>query len=225
MAYRREIEIVFDMASFQPGQPNATIDLWYIAGRRGGSRSNHDDDDDLQRATTDFFLQCIRDKLRGLSQQQTKPARMLSMVRASWDRATTVAKQVRLLNVVFPTTVTRTSDSSVAVRSSLLLEPVATRVEVVLHLHGGGVSSPDDDENDDDENSCGGAVEVAIVPQASVVYGEHFKAGKMAEFLAARIGSRVVGAEEAKRKGIKKAESWCDVVVDLHGKLLSRGKR
>lgn len=196
--YQREIEFVFDVSSFQPGQQNSRVDLWYIAG-------NRENNPVAVTPEKEFFLQCIRDQVRGLQQAQTKLSRMLGVVSAAWDRANAVTNHVRLLNVTFPTTVTKTSDTSIAIKSSLLLVPLSSKVEVVLNLHG-QVGADD--------------VEVAIVPQASIVYGEQFKVAKMAEFLATRIGSSVLGREE-----MRAAESWCDVVVELHGRLLARGKR
>lgn len=198
MAYRREIELVFDIASFQPGHENSPIDLWYIAANR-----EHNPEPLTQEKQ--FFVQCAREQVRGLAQGQTKLSRMLGMVRAAWDKATAVANHVRLLNLTFPTTVTKTSDNSIAIKSSLLLVPLTSKVDVVLNLHG---------------RAGADGVDVDIVPQASIVYGEHFKVTKMAEFLATRIGDHVLGKAEA-----EDAELWCDVVAELHGRLLARGRR
>lgn len=198
MAYQREIELVFDLASFQSGQQASRIDLWYIADKR---------EHNVVPITPvkEFFVQCARDQVRGLPQGQTKLSRMLGMVSAAWDQANAVANQVRLLNVTFPTAVAKTSDSSIAIKSTLLLAPLVSKVEVALNLHGRiGADS----------------IDVAIVPQATVVYGEQFKVAKMAEFLSTRVGSRVL--DKGEREG---AETWCDVVVELHERLLARGKR
>jgi kinetochore protein Spc7/SPC105 len=198
MAYQREIELVFDIASFQPGQQNSRIDLWYIAG-------NREHNPVPATPEKEFFVQCARDQVRGLAQGQTKLSRMLGMVSAAWDKANAVSNHVRLLNVTFPTTVTKTSDNSIAIKSSLLLVPLVSKVDVVLNLHG-RVGADD--------------VDVAILPQTSVVYGEQFKVGKMAEFLATRVGTRVLGKKE-----MEGTESWCDIIAELHGRLLARGKK
>jgi kinetochore protein Spc7/SPC105 len=139
-----------------------------------------------------------------MQQSQTKISRVLALVGAAWDMGRGVADHVRMLNVQFPTTVSKTSDSEICVRSSLVLVPLASKVEVVLHLKHRMVE--------------GGDVEVDILPRAEVVYGESFKTEKVAEFLAGKIGTRVKGWEE-------KGESWLDVVAELHGRLVARGRK
>jgi len=197
LTYRREIELVLDMSSFQPGRPNTRIDLWYIADK-------HEYKPVPVTVEREFFLQCIRDQVRGLQQSSTKISRVLAMVRAAWDMGRGVADHVRMLNVVFPTTVSKTSDSEIEVRSSLLLVPLQSKVEVVLALRHKVAETGD--------------VEVEIVPKAQVVYGESFKTDKVAEFLSSKTGTRVKGWEE-------KGESWLDVVSELHGRLIVRGRK
>ncbi|OIW24095.1 Spc7-domain-containing protein [Coniochaeta ligniaria NRRL 30616] len=198
LTYRREIELVLDISSFQPGnKPNSRVDLWYIADK-------HEYRPVPATVEREFFLQCIRDQVRGLPQSQTKISRVLAVVSAAWDMGRGVADHVRLLNVQFPTTVSKTSDSEICVRSSLVLVPLASKVEVVLSLRQRMAETGD--------------VEVEIVPRAEVVYGETFKTDKVAEFLAGRIGTRVKGWQE-------KGESWLDVVAELHGRLVARGRK
>ncbi|GAO17181.1 hypothetical protein UVI_02031180 [Ustilaginoidea virens] len=192
MAYRREIEIVFDIASFQPHQPNSPIDLWYIGDSKDGQQS--------KTAEKEFFLQCIRDHVRALPQSRTKILDLLNMVRAAWDKARFVATQVRAINVTFPTKVVKTSDSSVAVVSSLLLTALRTRVEATLHLHSRSASL---------------GVDVGISAHVSVVYGEPFNVSKVGEFLAAKIGDKI-GTKE---------EGWSDVLIELQKRLTARGKK
>ena len=197
MAYLGEIELVFDAAAFQPGQTNGPIDLWSL-GTKG-------QDTKPPSVDGDFFLQLTRDYVRGLAQAQTPPSRMLGAVRAAWDKACTVANQTRLLNLTFPTTVTKTSDSSIAIRSTILLAPLQTKIEAVFDLRG----------------HCNHeGVEVTVTPRAGVVYGEHFNSAKMDEFLTTRIGSRVLGRGE-----MKPTDSWGDVLEDLKQRLLSRGRK
>ncbi|KAH9906494.1 Spc7-domain-containing protein [Xylariomycetidae sp. FL2044] len=205
MAYRGEIELVFDTSSFQ-GQgaklkstsANSRIDLWYIAANR---KQNP------QPATPEkeFFIQCIRDHVRGLVLSQTKISRLLHMVSDAWQRAAHVTDNLHLLNCTFPTNVVKTSDSSIAVRITMLLSQLQTKLELTLALH--------DRSNHD-------GVGVAIVPQARVVYGEQFKIDKIAEYLATRIGTQVLTNKE-----LNEVESWSDVVVELHERLLARGKK
>ncbi|KAK6214953.1 chromosome segregation protein (Spc7 kinetochore protein) [Colletotrichum tabaci] len=196
MTYRREIELVFDMASFQHEQKNSRIDLWYIA-------TNRETNPAPSTPEKEFFLQCIRDHIRGLPQSRTKIADLLHWVRAAWDKANCTSNHIRQLNITFPTAVARTSDSSIAVKSSLLLPPIATKVEVALEIRG---SSRTD------------GVEFALHPEAKVIYGEHFNTGKMGEFLATHLGGDAFSLVEG-------APSWSAVVVDLHERLLARGRK
>ncbi|KAG6095940.1 hypothetical protein E4U30_001939 [Claviceps sp. LM220 group G6] len=192
MSYKREIEIVFDVASFQPHQQNSRIDLWYIGDRNDATRA--------KTAEKEFFLQCIRDHVRALPQNRTKILHLLNTVRTAWDKARFVSSQISIINVTFPTNVVKTSDSSVAVRSSLLLSALKTRVETTFHLRG---------------QSMPQGVDIEISTQVHVVYGEHFNVGKVGEFLANRIGNKM---------GIKQ-EGWGDVLVELHKRLIARGRK
>ncbi|KAI3324759.1 Spc7-domain-containing protein [Xylariaceae sp. AK1471] len=198
MTYQREIELVFDISSFSGNVSNSRIDLWYIA-------ANRDRDPEPALSEKEFFVQCIRDHVRGMAQAQTKIHSMLSMVSGAWKKANHVAANVRLLNCTFPTNVTRTSDSSIAVRSTLLLVPLETKVEITLALHG--LHAQD-------------GFQVTIAPHVRVMYGEHFKVDKIAEYIGTRIGNSVTTeGEEGKTK------FWSDVVVELHEKLLARDEK
>ena len=104
----------------------------------------------------------------------------------------------------FSTRVEKTGDSEVCVRSTLMLVPLQSKVEVVLQLRHTMAGTGD--------------VEIEIVPSAKVVYGESFKTDKVAEFLATRLGQRVKRWDE-------KGESWLDVVAELHGRLVARGRK
>ncbi|KAF7549290.1 hypothetical protein G7Z17_g6475 [Cylindrodendrum hubeiense] len=193
MAYKREIEIVFDIAAFRSHKPNSRIDLWYIADAR--------ERDPLPKTTEkEFFLQCIRDHIRAIPQSRTEISNLLNMVRLAWDKANRVSSQINCLNVTFPTTVKKTSDSNVAMTASLLLVPLETRVEATLNLSG--QSGPD-------------GLEIAITPETKVIYGEHFNVAKVSEFLATRVGKHVSAGEE----------EWSDIMVELHGRLIARGRK
>lgn len=199
MTYRHEIELVLDSASFQAGQQNSSIDIWYIAAAREHKPLP-------STAEKEFCLQAIRDHVRALPQCETPVGRVLKMVSAAWDRANALANQVHQLNVSFPTWVTRTSDSSIAIKSSLLLAPLQTKVEVMMGVQS--VGGPE-------------GLDFIVSLHAGVVYGEQFNAPKMAEFLASRVGDRLYVSSE---KG-EKTELWADVVCDLHTRLLARGKK
>lgn len=175
MTYKRDVELVFDMAAFQPHSPNGSIDLWYIADTR--------ENNPVPRTPIhDFFLENLRDQIRSIPQSRTPVGKMLSMVQIGWDKARLVCSQTSNVNVAFPTIVSRKSDSAIAITSSLLLVPLETRVEAVLNLHSHGSAD---------------GLDIEIAPEAKVIYGEHFNVGKVGEFLATRIGKAVAvaGAE------------------------------
>ncbi|KAM3456063.1 hypothetical protein MY3296_001932 [Beauveria thailandica] len=193
MAYKREIEIVFDVTSFQPGGANSQIDLWYIADCR--------EKDPLPRTVEkDFFLQCIRDYTRALEQSTTKVPELLGVVQQSWDRATKVSSQIRRVNSTFPTQVRKTSDSSIEIVTSLLVVPLRTRVQVTLELQNRDITK---------------GLDMDMALSVAVVYGEHFNVSKIGEFLTSKIG-RTMGAME---------ETWSDVFVELHKRLIARGRK
>ncbi|TQV96104.1 chromosome segregation protein [Cordyceps javanica] len=174
MAYRREIEIVFDVKSFQPGGPNSQIDLWYIADCR-------EKDPQPRTVEKDFFLQCIRDYIRALQQSSTSIPELLNVVQQSWDRATKVSSQIRRVNSTFPTQVRKTSDSSIEVVASLLVVPLRTRVQVTLEFQNQNLTK---------------GLDMDITSSVTVVYGEHFNVNKIGEFLTSRLGRQMGAMEE-----------------------------
>lgn len=152
-------------------------------------------------ASTDFFVQTIADHILALPPSRTKISSMLRLVSDAWDKAAYVSKQVQRMNLTFPTTVCKAaSGPGVAVKSSILVAPLGSRVEVLLNLQDHG--APD-------------AVQIAVVPEAKVLYGEKFNVTKVTEFLSGRLG-KTVGEKE---------EAWGDVFVELHQKLLARGRK
>lgn len=197
VSYRHEIELVFDTASFRPGQQDSRIDLWYIAANRERKPVP-------LTPEKEFCIQCIRNHLRCLPRSKTKVSSMLGLVSRAWDRANALANQIYQLNLTFPTSAARTSDSSITITSTLLLAPLQTKVGVSFGVQSSaGVDS----------------LEFIVSIQASVIYGEQFNAGKMADFLSSRIGQRVYCPSE------KESETWVNVVGDLHARLLARGKK
>ncbi|KAH8682377.1 hypothetical protein BX600DRAFT_374232 [Xylariales sp. PMI_506] len=197
MTYLKEIELVFDIASFRGSKPNGDIDLWYIAANRTV---------DPQPATLEkeFFVQCIRDYMRSLTQEKTRIADLLQLVSAAWRKANSLSDNIRLLNATFPLEVAKVGDSEIALKVALLLKPLETKVQIILGLRA--------------RNTTGG-IEVSIIPHAQVIYGEHFKVDKVGEFLATRIGDSLVPSEGDTK------ESWSDVIVELHERLLARGRK
>ncbi|KAI2622569.1 Spc7-domain-containing protein [Hypoxylon sp. NC1633] len=192
LAYRREIELLFDVSPFKGLAPNAPIDLQYIA-------ANRERDPKPSSPEKEFFIQCIRDHVRGLVQAETKIKDFLHMVSSAWKKANHVAFNIRLLNTTFKIVVAKTSDSSMAIRVPVRIRSLSTKVEIVLNLHG---------------QSIPGGVDFTIVPEARVVYGEQFKAENLVEYLKNRIGPRVVTKEEQ-----GDVEYWVDAVLGLQEKL------
>ncbi|PHH88214.1 hypothetical protein CDD83_7837 [Cordyceps sp. RAO-2017] len=196
MSYRREIELVFDIVSFQHDGSSSSLDLWYIADKREKQA--------IPKTTEhEFFLQCIRDHVRTLSQSgrgRTKISELLGIIRAGWDKARLVSSAISRINIVFPTRVEKKSDTSISVTSSVLLVPLQTKVEVTLVLRG-----------------CSGpsGVDVGISVEANVVYGEHFNVAKIGEFLTTRIGGRVGEG----------SEDWSEVMMELQRKLIATGRK
>ncbi|KAH7327069.1 putative kinetochore protein spc7 [Rhexocercosporidium sp. MPI-PUGE-AT-0058] len=205
MTYRKEIELVFDASSFlenNSGSPtkqpvSSRIDLWYIGANR-----------ELNplplTAEKDFFLQSIRDHIRGLPQSQTQVKDLLNAVSVSWNKASKVVEDIRLLTISCPTEVSKTSDDSILIKSSLLIGPLTTKVEINFHLTS---------------TSGENGIDVEISPRASVVYGERFNEPKMGEFLLNRCGDVV------EEKGHSTKDSWGNAVAELGEKLLARGRK
>lgn len=197
VSYRQEIELVFDITSFRPGQQNSSIDVWYIA-------ANRDQKPVPLAPDKEFCLECIRDHLRCLPRSETKVSSMLGLVSRAWDRANALGNQIYQLNLMFPTSVARTSDSSISIASTLLLASLQTKVGVSLSV----------------QSSVGvDGLEFIVSAQAAIIYGEQFNAGKMADFLSSRIGQHVCCPSE------KESETWVNVVADLYARLLARGKK
>ncbi|KAK8122360.1 chromosome segregation protein [Apiospora sp. TS-2023a] len=198
MTYRREIEVVFDIRAFQDAKTTSHIDLRYIAADR-------EKNPQPKTVEKDFFVQCIGDYVRGLVQARAKISTLLRAIGAAWDKADAAADNIRLLNCTFPTEVARTSDSSIAAKIDMLLVPMQTKVQLTLDLE----SQPTPD-----------GIEFRILPQAQVVYGEQFKIDKVCEYLCTRLGERVTTKKENNA-----VESWSDVVVELHERLIARGRK
>lgn len=199
MTYLKEIELVFDVSALEGRQPAAQVDLWYIAASRELNPIPSTPD-------REFFLQCIRDYIRSATQAGSRMSDMLPIVSQSWDKAIEVSQNLRLLNSTFPTTTSRTSDSSVLARSVLLLAPLQTKVEISLDLRGRGTAD---------------GLDVAIVPTARVIYGEHFKIDKVSDYLSTNLGTKLLSQQEA----VEQSAPWSNVVVDLHERLLARGRK
>ncbi|PQE13516.1 Spc7 kinetochore protein [Rutstroemia sp. NJR-2017a WRK4] len=204
MTYRKQIELVFDASSFKSNASattskpvNTRIDLWYIA-------ANRENNPLPLTPEKEFLLQCIRDHIRSYPQSQTEIKTLLNAVSSAWNKTSRVADDLELLNIICPTETTKTSDTSILVKSMLLIAPLTTKVEIALNLK---CQSSED------------SFVIEIDPSAKVVYGERFNEPKMREFLLNRLGNHV------EEKGQGSSVSWGDAVAELGDKLLARGRK
>jgi kinetochore protein Spc7/SPC105 len=203
MTYRKEIELVFDASSFQSNKSNARqpsnsrIDLWYIA-------ANREFGPQPLTPEKDFFLQSIRDHIRGLPQARTPVKDLLAAVSRAWNKAHAASDDIRLLRISCPTEITKTSDDSILIKSMLMIAPLTTKVEIAFHLTS---------------RSSDNGIDVEVSPSATVVYGERFNEPKMKEFLLTRC------RDDVEEKGQSNTISWGAAVAELGEKLLARGRK
>ena len=203
MTYDRTLQLFFTPSSFRTNREdeklvtsaseNAPISLTYIAD----AHPYHP----LPLTTEKrFFLQIVRAQLQCLQQSQTTIKDLLTFVSSSWKTASGIAEEARILGVSYITEPTITSDEVMAVRSSVLLQAMRTKVEVGFEVKvrsGDGVA----------------ALATTIKASARVCYGEALKEKKMAEFL------------ESKIKGVKDRGVWVKAVRELEERLIARGKK
>ena len=201
MTYNRTLQLFFTPSIFLPNDAgarsaigeNAPISLTYIADAH---------EHRPQPLTTEkrFFLQIVRAQLQCLQQPQVKVKDLLAFVAESWTAACAIAQEVKVLGICYITEPTITSDEVMAVRSSILLRSMRTKVEVAFEVKvrsGEGVS----------------ALHVSVKAGARVCYGEALKEKKMGEFL------------ESKMKGVEGSGVWAEAVRELEERCLARGKK
>ncbi|KAH8669553.1 hypothetical protein BGZ60DRAFT_564019 [Tricladium varicosporioides] len=205
MTYKKDIELVFNPTSFLPNSSkpstlqsrNSWIDLWYIGHKRQLNPQP-------LTPEKEFFLENIRDHIRAMPQSQTHIRDLLSAVSSSWNKVSAVIDEIRFLTISCPTDISKTSDNSILIMSTLLIAPLTTKVEINFHL----TSHSGDD-----------GIEVSIEPGARVIYGERFNEGKMGEFLLNRVGNSVEEKVDSEKS------LWGGAVAELGGKLLARGRK
>ncbi len=143
----------------------------------------------------------MRAQLQCLQQSQTSVKELLAFVSTSWETASTIVEEARILGVSYITEPTITSDEVMAVRSCILLQAMRTKVEVVFEVRvrsGEGVA----------------VLGTTVNAGAKVCYGEGLKEKKMADFL------------ESKIKGVeKKGGCWVKAAGELEQRLKDRGKK
>ncbi|KAI9690508.1 MAG: hypothetical protein M1822_009471 [Bathelium mastoideum] len=196
MAYRSDIQVYFDLASFQLGdsslatkKENSPIRLTYI-----GDGHEHR----LRPLATEkrFFLQIMRAHLQCLAQSQTRIKELLSFVAAGWQRACAVSDAVQSLGRDFITEVSILSDETMEAQSMMLLSKLETKVMVRFRV---GASVGED------------GIDTRITPTAQVMYGERYNEPKMAEFLASKVGNGFDG--------------WADATRELKDRLIAKGRK
>ncbi|KFY45544.1 hypothetical protein V495_02919 [Pseudogymnoascus sp. VKM F-4514 (FW-929)] len=196
LSLRSDLELVFDASSFRTkdGQTNnlqaanSRIDLWYIAANRERNPLP-------LTPEKAFFVESIRDGIRGMPQSQTTIKELLDTVSFGWATSLNVVEEIEALNRVYPTDIAKTSDESIVIKSKMLLASLASKVEVSYH-----VTTKNGEEG----------LEVQFNTTARVVYGERFNEDSMGRFLG---------------KGITEGRSWVEVVKELEGRLFARGKK
>ena len=202
MTHNRALQLFFTPSSFKSNElaanpENSPISLTYIAD----AHEFHP-----QPLTTEkrFFLQIMRAQLQCLQQSQTKIRDLLAFVSSSWEIASSIAEQARVLGVSYITEPTITSDEVMAIRSFILLNAMRTKVEIDFEVKvrsGDGVAS----------------LSVGVKSHAKVCYGEGLKEKAMGEFLDSKIAG--------KGKGAKGKGTWVKAVRELEERLLARGKK
>ena len=146
----------------------------------------------------------MRAQLQCLQQSQTKVKDLLAFVSSSWEIASTIAEQARVLGVSYITEPTITSDEIIAIRSFILLNAMRTKVEIVFEVKvrsGDGVAS----------------LNLGVKASAKVCYGEGLKEKAMGDFLDSKIAG--------KGKGVKGKGVWAKAVKELEERLVARGKK
>lgn len=202
MIYRNQLQLFFHAASFMP--PNATtpavkrenspISLTYVAGAP-----------DIQGPTfltteKRFFLQLMRAHLQCLVQHQTHVHDLLRFVGAGWDRASTVANEVKTIEMSFHTRTQILDDEHLTIRAALLLPALETKVHLCFSIGASG---------------RGMELEIGLDITAQVMYGEKYKEDRMSEFLMSQIG----------RGPTDRSGAWVGAIRELEKKLVAQGKK
>ncbi|KAI9712139.1 MAG: hypothetical protein M1812_006977 [Candelaria pacifica] len=205
MIYRDQIQLFFDVASFQPNnsfgkaekKENSPISLTYIAD----SNEFHAEPLSTEKR---FFLQNMRAQLQCMRQGGTRVKDLLMFVSDNWAKACVVAEEIRCLDVSQMTDSVILSDEVLNAKSALFLPTLKSKVEISFLIS---------------ISSSATALSISAAPQARVVYGERFNEQKMREFLACHINERIDGKED------NGSGNWSKAVIELRGKLLSKGKK
>ena len=202
MTYDRALQVFFTPSSFKSNDSaakleNSPISLTYIADA-------HEYHPQPLITEKRFFLQIMRAQLQCLQQSQVKVKDLLAFVSSSWEIASNIVEQARVLGVNYITEPTITSDEVMAIRSFIFLNAMKTKVEIVFEVKvrsGDGVAS----------------LNVSVKSSAKVCYGEGLKEKAMGEFLESKIAG--------KGKGQKGRGFWDTGGGELEERLVARGKK
>ena len=212
MALKGELECVFDAAGFKNAEEhfgpkqmeNSRVDLWYIAASR---------EVDPVELTPEkkFFVDGIRDYIRGMSQADTTIKQLLDGISLSWKTSTKLLEMIKDLNRRFPVIVEKTGDESIVVRSSMLLKGLRSKVVINYHITTGNTDENGEEKQDLGKDVSGGeGLQIRVKVDATAVYGEPFNEESMGRFL---------------NRGVAEERDWVDVVKELEGRLIARGKK
>ncbi|VDB92557.1 Bgt-4834 [Blumeria graminis f. sp. tritici] len=204
MIFRRELELTFDASSFRCRTAHATKEPFNLRIGLKYVGLNQETNCSSLTAAKDFFLQFIGSEVSRLQYRLTNIKDLLESVSNSWNKANEVINEVYLLTLSCPTKVVKISNNSIEINSTLILKPLATKIAIKLHLTA---------------QSTDKGIEMEIMPDANVIYGERFNEPKMKEFLLKRC-----------RYGLKERDpcnmsSWGIVVGELGDRLLARSRR
>ncbi|RKF54220.1 putative chromosome segregation protein [Erysiphe neolycopersici] len=217
MTYQKEIRLVFNVLFFTENMRpkreliDPQINIEYV----GSTQKSHL----LSVITkTEFFIPCIKKYVQQEAiQKQFNVRVLLDFVSKSWKKAEKIAQDIHLLTLSCPTEIIELAETSMAIRSTLLIGPLTTKVAFTFYLSANNNNNDNNDNNDNNTIEISQEVDFVIKTKASVIYGERFNELKMAEFLINRCGNDTIN--------ITKSSSWGDAVEELGEKLLARGRK
>ncbi|MCJ1285991.1 hypothetical protein MMC26_005333 [Xylographa opegraphella] len=197
LTYRSTLQLFLTPSSFyvnkaavsNMSKDNSSISLTYIAD----TQPNHPKPLSTENR---FFLQIMRARLQCLRQCETPIKDVLAFVSSTWDHACRVSDEVRALNLTYITTPEIQSDDILAVKASILLREMKTKVGIVFKVDVGGE---------------GLGIAVDFTTQAKVVYGEDLHESKMGDFLRQKVARDGMG--------------WVKALRELEARLVARRKR
>ncbi|KHJ35424.1 putative chromosome segregation protein [Erysiphe necator] len=211
MTLLKEIRLVFNILFFSEKRQSKDdptdiqIDLKYVGSTQKSNPL-------FIMTSAKFFVPCIQKYVRQeVMKKKCNLRGLLEFISKSWRKAAKIAQDIHLLALSCPTQVSEITETSMAIESSLLIGPLATKVVLTFYLSS---KICNNDHNNVGKNQ---EVDFIIKTKANVVYGQRFNELKMAEFLLNRCGYDTVSTT--------KSLSWGEAVSELGEKLLARGRK